>query len=58
MRGDATARARQLQLPDGLYLDRSGPLAGQLRIDFDRIVEVVAVDQAVAAYLLLGLPNG
>jgi len=37
------------------YLDGSGPRAGCLRSDFDRFVEVLAVDQAVAADLLLGL---
>jgi len=41
--------------PDGPYLDGSGPRAGYLRSDFDRFVEVLAVDQAVAADLLLGL---
>jgi len=47
--------ALHLQLPEMPYLDGSGPRAGYLRSDFDRFVEVLAVDQAVAADLLLGL---
>jgi hypothetical protein len=37
---------------------RNGPRAEYLRSDFDRFVEVLAVDQAVAADLLLGLRDG
>jgi hypothetical protein len=35
--------------------NEDGPRPGHLRSDFDRFVEVLAVDQAVAADLLLGL---
>jgi hypothetical protein len=52
---DIDGRALHLQLPDGPYLDGSGSRAGYLRGDFDRFIEVLAVDQAVAADLLLGL---
>jgi len=51
---DLDGCALHLQLPDTPYLDGSGPRAGYLRSDFDRFVEVLAIDQAVAADLLLG----
>ena len=51
----AASTSAAQHLPDRPHFDRPEPRAGDLRRDLDRLVEILAVDDVVAADLLLGL---